>query len=124
MTHRKLHEITGVSPGNVNYLLRSLREENIITAVKNKKFEFRDYKKNLGIRAEQYIKKLRDDFFTARFKPAYPEFKQNRMETPFKLPDTLWGGEQVAYLMLRYLRPIDFTIYTAKDKKTLPLNIN
>lgn len=121
MTHRKLHEITGVSLGNVNYLLRSLREENIITEVNKKNFVFRDYKKTLGIWAEQYIKKLRDDFFAARFKPAFPEFRQNWMETPFKLPDTLWGGEQGAYLMLRYLRPVDFTIYTAEDKKEFAL---
>lgn len=120
-TKRQMNELTGVSLGNISYLFRSMEEEKIITRFGKNDFRFTDYKKTLGVWAEQYIKKLRDDFFAARMKPAYPEFNEKWQETELQYPETVWGGEQGAYLMLRYLRPVNFTIYTTEEKKEFAL---
>lgn len=117
-TYREIAEAADVALGNIKHVLDGLKEHEYIYA-KNKnvlKLKNRDQLLDQWITA--FADELKPRIQKARYTFLNKEVEQNWKNLPLG-EDDMWGGEPAADLLTNDLKPLEYIIYTKKNRAEL-----
>ncbi len=122
LPQRIISERTGVSLGNVNYIIKELKELEFLIVRKRKEFHLLN-KNNL---IERWIvgfeEKLKPTLHIGNFRFLKDEDEHNWRKLKFKQHKSFWGGEPAGDLLTNYLQPEIFTIYSEETRNEIIKN--
>ncbi len=116
---RQIANITEVGLGNINNVLRGLKELNFLVRINKNKYKLTDKKRLLEKWIEAYQDKLKPNLEIGTFRFMRDIDAANWKKINLRNMKTWWGGEPAGDLLTNHLRPGELTIYTLETRKEL-----
>ncbi len=111
-SQRKIAEKAGIALGNINIILKGLKEHGFLIEKVKKEFQLINKKELLEKWAIAFDEKLKPGLYIGNFRYAKADEEKNWNQIPFKPKQTFWGGEAAGAIITQYLMPEIFTVYT------------
>jgi hypothetical protein len=124
LTYREIADRTGVGFGNINFILKDLKEQGFLLPINKDTFKITRKKELLQKWIQAYPVKLRPALLVGTFQFAAPGTYINWRGLPLNPQETCWGGEPAAGLLTNYLQPEQYTLYTTEARGDLMKRYN
>lgn len=115
LTYREIAERTGVSFGNINFILSDLKEQGYLIPLKKDTFRFSNKKQLLQKWLSAYNDKLKPALRIGTFRFMREADYVNWKMISLTPGETFWGGEPAGGLLTNYLQPEQYTLYTIEN---------
>ena len=119
---RQIANITEVGLGNINNVLKGLKELNFIVRVNKNEYKLTNKKKLLEKWMEAYDEKLKPNLEIGTFRFLKENDFTNWRNVKLRNMKTWWGGEPAGDYLTNHLRPGVLTLYTTETRKELIKN--
>jgi len=121
-TYRNIAEVTGISFGNINFIMTDLKQQGYLLKIDDNNFQLNRRKELLAKWMDGYEHKLKPSLQvgTFRFINQSEAARWNKIE--LNNMKSWWGGEPGGDLLTNYLQPEVFTLYTTEPKTELIKN--
>lgn len=114
-TYREIAEATEVALGNIKHVLDGLKEHDFILAKSKKLLKLKNKDKLMDQWLTAFADELKPKVVQGRYRFLDRNAKQEWKD--LDLPaGTVWGGEPAADIILNYLKPKEFILYTKKKR--------
>lgn len=115
-TYRTIAIKTGVGFGNINFILKDLREQGFLLALTKDTYVLTRKKELLDKWMQGYKERLKPTLAIGRFRFVDPVMHRTWEQLPLEPGQTWWGGEPAGNLLTNYLQPELFTLYTTEKR--------
>ena len=119
--YRKIAEIAEVSLGTIPKVISGLQEEGFLIKKTAKAWILLNHRELLIQWVDAYSRKLKPGLFFKRFRPTDSQFHTNWKNLPLT-GGAQWGGEPAGDLIVQYLKPEMFTLYTNQSQQEIMTN--
>ena len=119
---RVIAEETGVALGNINYILKGLKELKFLMEKNKREYQLINKHELLQKWMIGFEEKLKPALHMGNFRFAKTDDERNWKQLKLKPYQTFWGGEPAGSLLTNYLHPETFTIYTDETRNNLIKN--
>lgn len=113
---------TEIAVGNVNYILKELREMNFLLSKNKNEYKIANQKELFLKWATEYDNNLKNKLHIGNFRFLDKDNYINWKNIELKNGKTLWGGESAGTILTEYLLPEIFTIYTDENRDNIIKN--
>jgi hypothetical protein len=117
-TYREIAEAADVALGNIKHVLDGLKEHEYVYAKNKNVLKLKNKDKLLDQWITAFADELRPRIQKARYKFMNKRAEQKWKELPLGEGDR-WGGEPAADLITNDLKPLEYIIYTKKNRAEL-----
>lgn len=130
LPQRDIAKEINISVGSVSKILKGLENANFLKKINHQEKKLINKKELLNRWVSAYNEKLKPKLFRGKYRFINSELSHSweNLELP---TNTFWGGEPSARLLVKTLKPQNFTLYSTLEKKELfktlkivPDNIN
>lgn len=122
LPQRIIAEEAGVALGNINYIIRGLKEQKFLIQKGKKELQILHKKELLEKWIMSFEEKLKPALHTGNFRFTKTGDEKDWNQMTLKPHETYWGGEPAGALLTNYLQPEVFTIYTSETRNDLIKN--
>lgn len=119
---RQIARLTQVGLGNINIVLKGLKELNFIIRVNENEYKLTDKKKLLEKWIVGYDEKLKPKLEIGTFRFLKENDFINWRNVKLRNMKTWWGGEPAGDFLTNHLRPGELTLYTIETRTELIKN--
>ncbi len=115
-TYRTIADVTGISFGNINFIMTDLKQQGYLLKVDNNSFKLVKRKELLTKWMDNYEQKLKPSLLVGiyRFLNNTDALRWKSLQLENK--KSWWGGEPGGELITNNLQPESFTLYTVETK--------
>jgi len=117
-TYREIAEAAEVALGNIKHVLDGLKEHEYIYAKNRNVLKLKNRDQLLDQWITAFADELKPRIQKARYAFLNKEVEQNWKNLPLG-EDDMWGGEPAADLLTNDLKPLEYIIYTKKNRAEL-----
>lgn len=117
-TYREISEAADVALGNIKHVLDGLKEHEYIYAQNRNVLKLKNRDQLLDQWITAFADKLKPRIQKARYAFLNKEVERNWKKLPLG-EDDMWGGEPAADLLTNDLKPLEYIIYTKKNRTEL-----
>ena len=121
-TYRNIAEVTGVSFGNINFIMTDLKQQGYLLKIDADNFQLNRKKDLLAKWMDAYEHKLKPNLLVGTFRFFNQSDAAKWKQLQLKNMKSWWGGEPGGDLLTNYLQPEIFTVYTIESKGDLTRN--
>lgn len=122
MSYRDIARYTEVGLGNINYILKGLKELGFLVNLNKDKYKLNNRKELLNKWMTAYEERLKPTLLIGTFRFIRENDFTNWKELQLNNNKTYWGGEPAGDLLTHHLRPAELTLYTLETKNELIKN--
>ena len=115
-TYRELAKKANVALGTIPKVIAGLNEEGYLLKKDDKEWLLKGYKELLDRWQEEYTKRLKPTLYIKRYRANDKNFRENWKQLALQ-QETVWGGEPAADILINYLKPQYFTVYTKETRQ-------
>lgn len=119
---RTISENTGVSLGNISYILNELKELNFLIKKNKNAVHLNNKKELLQKWMTGFDEILKPSLHIGNFRFIKKDEEQNWKKLNLRKNQTYWSGEPAGELITNYLHPEIFTIYTDESSSSIIKN--
>lgn len=119
---RTISENTGVSLGNISYILNELEELNFLIKKNKNAVHLNNKKELLQKWMTGFDEILKPSLHIGNFRFIKKDEEQNWKKLNLRKNQTYWSGEPAGELITNYLHPEIFTIYTDESSSSIIKN--
>ena len=123
-TYRDKATICGTAVGNINYITADLLNQGFLRLKTKGVFYIPNREELINQWVVYYERKLKPDYFIGAFRFLNKEDAKRWRDIQLDFTKTKWGGEPAADILTNYLKPGEFTLYTAEARAELIRNYN
>ncbi|MBO6585327.1 MAG: hypothetical protein JJ953_04420 [Gracilimonas sp.] len=117
-TYREIAEAADVALGNIKHVLDGLKDHEFIYAKNKDVIKLKNRDKLLDQWITAFADELKPRIQKGRYTFMNKDVEQNWKELPLDDHD-MWGGEPAADLLTNDLKPMEYTLYTQKNRAEL-----
>lgn len=117
--YRLIAERTGVSFGNINFVMSDLKQKGYLIKVNNDQLKLTKKSDLLDKWMDAYENKLKPSLLIGKFKFMNEAAALKWREMQLNQYKSWWGGEPAGAILTNFLQPEIFTIYTVESKGEL-----
>jgi len=117
-TYREIAEAADVALGNIKHVLDGLKEHEFIYAKNKDVLKLKNRDKLLDQWITAFADELKPRIQKGRYNFMNKEVEQNCKDLPLGEQDQ-WGGEPAADLLTNDLKPVEYILYTKKNRVEL-----
>lgn len=121
-THRKIANTADIALGNVNNVLKGLKDLGFLIQQNENEIRLIEKMKLLEKWIEAYEEKLKPKLKIGEFRFLKEEDERKWVNIQLHYEMTQWGGEPAGDLLTEHLRPEEFTLYTLETRTELMKN--
>ena len=121
-TYRKISSQTKVGLGNINYVMKGLKEMGFLVKLDKENYKLINKKELLEKWIDGYDEKLKPAIKIGTFRFLKQDNFQNWRWIELSSGKSWWGSEPAGDLLTGYLRPEELTIYTTETRNELIKN--
>jgi hypothetical protein len=119
---RTIAETTDIAVGNVNYILKELKDMNFLLRKNKKEYKIVNQKELFLKWINEFNDNLKTKLHIGNFRFLDNDNYINWKNIELKIDLTLWGGEPAAAILTKHLLPEIYTIYTDEKRENLIKN--
>ena len=117
-TYREISQTADVALGNIKHVLDGLKEHEFVYAKNKDMLKLKNRDRLLDQWITAFADELKPRIQKGRFKLINKETEQNWKNLPLGEQDQ-WGGEPAADLLTNDLKPVEYILYTRKNRAEL-----
>lgn len=121
-TYRNIAEVTGVSFGNINFIITDLKQQGFLLKIDAGNLQLNRKKELLAKWMDAYKHRLKPGLFVGTFRFISQSEAANWNQIELNNTKSWWGGEPGGDRLTNHLQPEIFTLYTTETKQDLIKN--
>jgi len=121
-TYRNIAEVTGISFGNINFIMTDLKQQGYLLKIDKDSFKLVKRKELLAKWMDTYEQKLKPSLLVGTFRFFNETDALRWKNIQLNNLKTWWGGEPGGELLTENLQPELFTLYTTEAKADVMKN--
>jgi hypothetical protein len=119
LTYREIADRTGVGFGNINFIIKDLKEQGFLININKDTYLLTKKKELLNKWIEAYKVKLKPTLLIGTFRFLKNEDFLNWKNIRLRNMETWWGGEPAGDQLTNFLKPAELTLYTIEKKQDI-----
>ncbi|WP_422350999.1 type IV toxin-antitoxin system AbiEi family antitoxin [Flagellimonas sp.] len=120
--YRDIANQMGLGIGTIVNVIKGLEQEGFLIKLTKKDYALRDKPRLLEKWIMAYEKNLKPTLFLGNFRFLNPDDQFQWQDIDLATGRTFWGGEPAGDIYTDYLRPEEFTLYTAEERGDIMRN--